>query len=308
VHFNEYLKSCREHNHLTQEQLVHDLYTYDIENFEGLDTSTISKWERSITKPPPSKQVHIIKYFQKKTGMPLPCWDKYSIEETEDLICKAGIQNLIGKKLQLILDFPSKTMHVDDFKVYPVRSFERMNVLLDINMDIHQTINHKYTQISLEQFKTWALHPSNLFIACEYKGGFIGLFFTLRLKPEVFNKIINFEMKKSDIREDDFASFDEMGCNYILSFYALNQKCASMLFIRYYAHLIANQRSIAQVGVITTMDDVKKVVSKMNLAYRANKTTKDQIEIQSYSQTLSNVLASENVVKMILLKQTCPED
>ena len=107
---------------------------------------------------------------------------------------------------------------------------------------------------------------------------------------------------------DDFASFDEMGCNYILSFYALNQKCANILFIRYYAHLIANQKSISQVGVITTMDDVKKVVSNMNLAYHASKITKDQIEIQSYSQTLSNVLASENVVKMILLKQTCPEE
>jgi len=308
VHFNEYLKSCREHNHLTQEELVHDLYSYDIDSFEGLDTSTISKWERSITKPPPPKQVNIIKYFQKLTGVPLPCWDGYSIEETEDLICKAGMQNLIGKRLQLILDFPSKMMHVDDFKIYPVRSFERMNILLDINMGIHQTINHEYTQISLEQFKAWALHPNNLFIACEYKGGFMGLFFTLRLKPDVFNKIMNFEMKKSDITEDDFASFDEMGCNYILSFYALNQKCASILFIRYYAHLIANQRSIAQVGVITTMDDVKKVVSNMNLAYHANKTTKDQIEIQSYCQTLSNVLASENVVKMILLKQTCPED
>ena len=308
MQFNEYLKSCREHGQLTQEELVHDLYTYDIENFEGLDTSTISKWERSITKPPPSKQVSVIKFFQKKTGMPLPCWDKYSIEETEDLICKAGVRNLIGKRLHLIMNFPSGMMHIDDFKIYPIRNFERMNVLLEINMDIHQTNNHEYTQISLEQFKAWALHPNNLFIACEYKGAFMGLFFTLRLKPEVFNKIMNFEMKKSDITEDDFASFDEMGYHYILSFYALNQKCATMLFIRYYAHLIANQKNIAQIGTITTMNDVKKVISNMNLAYHAGRITEDQIEIQSYDQTLSNILASENVVKMILLKQSCPEE
>jgi len=308
LHFNEYLKSCREHNHLTQEELVHDLYSYDIESFEGLDTSTVSKWERGITKPKPSKLVNIIKYFQKKTGIALPGWDGYSIEETEDLICKAGMMNLIGKRKQLIQNFPSEMMHVDEFKIYPVRSFERMNTLLELNMDIHQTVNQEYSQVSLEQFKEWALHPSNLFIACEYKGGFLGLFFTLRLKPEVFDKIMNFEMKKSDITEDDFASFDEMGCNYMLSFYALNQKCATMLFIRYYAHLIANQKNIAQIGLITTLDEIKKVVSNMNLHYDTSMITEDNIEIQAYRQTLPNVLASENVVKMILSKQTCPEE
>jgi len=308
LHFNEYLKSCRENNHLTQEELVHALYSYDIDSFEGLDTSTISKWERSITKPKPSKQVNIIKYFQEKTGIALPCWDKYSIQETENLICKTGVKNLIGKKKQLIQDFPSERMHVDDFDIYPIRSFERMNTLLEINMDIHQTVNHEDTQVSIDQFKEWALHPSNLFIACEYKGSFLGLFFTLRLKPEVFNKIMDFEMKKSDITLDDFASFDEMGCNYMLSFYALNQKCATMLLIRYYAHLIANQKSIEEIGVITTLDDVKKVVINMNLDYYTSKTVEDDVEIQAYRQTLSKVLASENVVKMILSKQPCPEE
>jgi len=308
LHFNEYLKSCREHNQLTQEQLVHDLYIYDIESFEGLDTSTVSKWERGITKPKPSKQVNIIKYFQEKTGVALPCWESYSIKETEDLICRSGMTNLIGKRKELIQNFPSEMMHVDEFKIYPVRSFERMSALLEINMDIHQTVNQKYSQVSLEQFKEWALHPSNLFLACEYKGGFLGLFFTLRLKPEVFDKIMNFEMKKSDITLDDFASFDEMGCNYMLSFYALNQKCATMLFIRYYAHLIANQKNIAQIGLITTLDEVKKVVNNMNLDYYTGKILEKDVEIQAYKQTLPNVIASENVVKMILSKQTCPEE
>lgn len=308
MHFSEYLKSCREHNHLTQEHLVHDLYSYDIESFEGLDTSTVSKWERGITKPKPSKQVNIIKYFQEKTGVALPCWESYSIKETEDLICRSGMTNLIGKRKELIQNFPSEMMHVDEFKIYPVRSFERMSDLLEINMDIHQTVNQKYSQVSLEQFKEWALHPSNLFLACEYKGGFLGLFFTLRLKPEVFDKIMNFEMKKSDISLDDFASFDEMGCNYMLSFYALNQKCATMLFIRYYAHLIANQKNIAQIGLITTLDEARKIANNMNLEYYTSKIVENNVEIQTYKQTLPNVIASENVVKMILSKQTCPEE
>ncbi len=308
MHFNEYLKLCRESSHLTQEQLVHALYSYDIDSFESLDTNTLSKWERSITKPKLSKQVNVLKYFQEQTGAALPCWDSYSAEEAENLICKAGMYNLIGKRKKLILDFPSEMMRVDEFKVYPVRNFERMDMLIEINMDLHKTFNCGYTQITIEQFKEWALHPSNLFLACEYKEGFLGLFFSIRLKPEVFDKLLNFEMKKSDITVDDFASFDEIGCNYMLSFYAANHKVATMLFIRYYAHLIANQKSISEIGVVTALDEVKKVVSNMNLYYHSSKITDDNVEIQAYRQTLPEVLASENVVKMILSKQECPEE
>lgn len=308
MQFNEYLKLCREKNNLTQEQLVHALYSYDIEHFESLDTGTLGKWERSITQPKASKQVSIIKYFQNQTGAALPCWDSYSIEETEDLICKAGMRNLIGKRKKLILDFPSEMMGIDDFKIYPVRNFERMDVLMGINMDLHKSANKEYAQINIEQFKEWALHPSNLFLACEYKDGFLGLFFTIRLKPDIFDKLLNFEIKKNDITVDDFASFGEMGCNYMLSFYALNHKVATMLFIRYYAHLIANQKSIAEIGVVTTLDEVKKVVNNMNLHYHSTKTIDDNVKIKSYRQTLSNVLASENVVKILLSKQACPEE
>ncbi len=308
MHFNEYLKLCRESNALTQEQLVHDLYSYNIESFEGLDTNTLSKWERSITKPKLSKQVSVIKYFQEQTGAALPYWDSLSIEEAENLICKAGMYNLIGKRKKLILDFPSEMMHVDDLKVYPVRNFERMDVLVKINMDLHKAANHEYAQITIEQFKEWALHPSNLFMACEYKGGFLGLFFTIRLKQDIFDKLLNFEMKKSDITVDDFALFDEVGCNYMLSFYALNHKVSAMLFVRYYAHLIANQKSIAEIGVVTALDEVKKVVSNMNLEYHSSKITDDNVEIRAYRQTLPRLLASENAVKIILSTQECPEE
>ena len=305
--FNTYLKSCREHNALTQEELVHSLYNYDIELFEGLDTSTLSKWERGITHPKASKQVSMIKYFQKETGVVLPCWENYSIQETEHLICQAGVQNLLGKGKQLILNFPSNIMRLDDLKIYPIRHSDRIDILLDINMDLHQNANHPFAQISLEQFKTWALHPSNLFLACEYKNGFLGLFFSIRLKPEVFQKIINFEMKKSELTIEDFASFDEMGSNYMLSFYALNDKAATMLFIRYYAHLIANQTKIKEIGVITTLDDVKKVVHNMNLEESTSMMTDDQVKLKSYTQSLSNVLVSENVIKMLFSKLECPE-
>ena len=305
--FNTYLKSCREHNALTQEELVHRLYSYDIDMFEGLDTSTLSKWERGITKPKAGKQVSVIKYFQKVSGDALPCLSTYTVQEAESLICQTGMHNLLGKTKKLILNFPSKVMQIDNLKVYQVRHSERMETLLGLNIDVHQETNHPFTQLTLEHFRAWALHPSSLFLACEYKDGFLGLFFSLRLKPKVFQKLMNFEMKKNEITLDDFASFDEMGSNYMLSFYALNEKAAIMLGIRYYAHLIANQKHTNEIGVITILDDVEKLVHNMNLEQYKSKIMDDSVVLKSYKQSLANVLVSENAVKMLFSKIDCPE-
>jgi hypothetical protein len=128
------------------------------------------------------------------------------------------------------------------------------------------------------------------------------------VKPEIFDEILKFKMKKSEITTSDFASFDEVGSQLMLSFYAMNEKVAAILFVRYYAHLIANQRNIDEIGGVTINDDAKKIVSNMNLHYHSSYTTNDNVKIKSYRQILANVLVSENAVKMLLVKQECPEE
>lgn len=307
MQFNEYLKQCREQSNLTQEQLVHDLYSHDIENFESLDTSMLSRWERGAVKPHLARQIALIKYFQHKTRTDLPYWDSYTLDEAESLICDAEMRNLLGRKKGMILSFPDSMMKLEDLSVYPLRNSERMDALLEINMDLHLSANPEFTQVSLEQFRKWALHPSNLFLACEYKQNFLGLFFTIRLKPEIFEKIMNFSMLKSEITTEDFASFDEMGCNYGLSFYAMNDKVASRLFIRYYAHLIANQKMTEEIGVVTRFDDTIKLTKDINLDHYKTKTLEDGSQVDSFRQNLSGVFASKKTVKMLFAKQDCPE-
>ncbi len=308
MHFNEYLKSCRVNCDLTQEQLTHDLYTHDIDSFEGLETTTISKWERGVTKPTIGRQISILKYFQERTGTALPCWDDYTVDEAEELICKIGMQNLLGKSKELVLNFPAAMIGADNLNVYQLCNSDMIDKVIAINMGLDKDFNHDSTQLQSDQFKEWALHPSNSFYVCKYQDQFFGLLFTLRLKPEVFKKIMSFEIVEKELTVDDFASFDEMGCSYMLSFFAMNEKAASMLFIRYYAHLIANQKVIAEVGLATMMEDVKKFISNMNLHYHGSKSFGEGLESQTYRETLPNFLASEKVVKMILSKQECPEE
>ncbi len=308
MQFNEYLKQCREHNEQTQEQLVLGLYLHDIDHFEALDPGTLGKWERGVTKPKASKQVSILKYFQGLTGKALPCLDDYSVDETEELICKVGIQNLLGSSKELVLNFPSATIGADDLHVYQLRNSEMMDEVIEINMDLDKDFNHDTSQFQSEQFKEWAMHPSNSFYTCQYKGQFFGLLFTLRLKPEVFERIMDLDIDEKDLIDDDFASFEEMGCNYMISFFAMNEKAAAMLFIRYYAHLIANQKVIAEVGLGTMMEDAKKLIRNMNLHYYGSKDVGEGLVLQTYRETLPVFFATEKVAKMILSKQECPEE
>ena len=80
------------------------------------------------------------------------------------------------------------------------------------------------------------------------------------------------------------------------------------LFIRYYAHLIANQKVIAEVGIATMMEDTKKFIRKMNWHYHGSKSVGEGLTLQTYRETLPTFLSTEEVVKMILSKQEVPEE
>ena len=308
MQFNEYLKKCREGCNLTQEKLAQDLYVHDTELFEALDMGTIGKWERGLTKPKASKQASILQYFQAQTNTALPFMEEYQVEEVEGLLCNTGMKNMLGKNKKHVYDFPSNMMSMDDINVMSLHQFAGIEQVIDNNMFLHKEATHPYTRISREQFMEWAVHPSNLFLFCELNGSALGLMFSARIKPEIFRKIMNLEMKKSDICPDDFASYDEKGSLLLLSFFAFNSKAATLLYIRYYAHLIANQDNIAEVGGVGHTDEGRKIASSMNLKFQKSFIADDGTKIMSYSQSLANVLSSEYMVKMLLSKQECPEE
>ncbi len=309
MYFSNYLKSCRERNGLTQEQLVHALYSFDTKYFQGLDTSTFSKWERGITKPSTAKQTSVLRYFQQHTGKALPCWEHLTADEAEAQICETGMKNMLGSKSkELVMRFPEKMTAAGDLVVKQLRNTEILDEVAQFNVDLDQGFNQRFTGLDNEDFKAWALHPSNTFFVSTYKGHFFGLLFALRLKPEIFEKVMSLEIKEKDISFDDFATFDEPGCSYIISFFALNEKSASLLFIRYFAHLIANQDVTIEVGFATMIEDAIKLTRNMSFKHYKSIIIEEERELQTYRQTLPEFLASEYMVRMLLSHRECPEE
>ncbi len=305
MQFNIYLKNCREQFHLTQEQLVRELYGSD-ELFEGLDISTLSRWERGVTHPSVQKQMKIVSLFGSFSNSILSCFNDMNREEVENRLCKMGIKNIIGSSREHILNFPSKSFKVDDILIKHIRSNSDIDRALDMPYTVIENLTGNVYEISLDMLKSWALHPSNMFLLSEYKGHFHGLLFTLRLKPEVFKQVINFDKKIKEIEIADFANFEQMGSNIPIAFFAYNDKSSSLLILRYYAHLIANQNYIESVGTTPILDGAKKIVQKMSLKFYKEKKIKQGV-ISSYTAPLSEVLINENVLKMLFMKQECPE-
>lgn len=299
MQFNEYLKICRERYDLTQEQLVQELYNIDDE-FSGLNTGTLSRWERGSTRPSLSKQVTIIKLFQKYSTHFFPCY--YDQDNVEDELCRVSIRNLIGHTKVHILNFPAKAFTVDDIKVSHIRSHDDMGIMLDMPHSIMKGITSNYYQITMDHLESWALHPSTLFVVAEHEGQFFGMFFTLRLKPDAFKKIISFEMELREITENDFASHEEKACSLPIGFFAYNEKTASLLFLRYYAHLIANQDTIMEVGTTPILKDGRKLVEAMHLEHISDLDVEGRT-LSAYSAPLEDVLINQDVVKMIFQKQ-----
>lgn len=304
--FSQYIKQCRTRYKLTQEQLSEELYIFD-ESFIGVDSRTISRWEHAQTKPSIERIISIIRFFQSKSGVVLPCFDNLDRTAIENEICKVGIKNLIGSSKEHILNYPSKLFTVEDITITHLRSKTDITLALELPVDVMQNLSGGAFSFSKEQLQKLALHPSNIFLLSEYKQNFAGMFFVLYLRQDVFEKLMQFEITIKDLTVDDIADTNEEGCSVPLTFFALNDKTATLLILRYYAYLIANQQYIVSVGTTPLLESGKKIVQKMHLQRFQEKQTKYGT-ITSYKASLDTVLVNKSLVKILFQKQNCPKD
>ncbi len=304
MYFNDYLKKCREKYELTQEELVLELFHFDELLFKSLDTVTLSRWELGKSSPNTAKQVQTIKYFQSIDDMIFPCFDESESEMIEKHVCKTGTLNISGKNRSLILNFPS-SLTIDELSVHQLKDSEMIDEKIKIALDLNKEFSHNHSLINDEQFREWILSPSNLFLVCEYNKQFFGLLFSLRLKQDSFDKLMSFEMTQNDISKSDFAKRGEAGCDFILAFFAMNDMAASLLLIRYYACLISDQKSIQEIGAMSTHTDAINLMENIHLQHCKSKTYGDTLTRHTYRAPLSDVLINETMVRILFAKEDC---
>lgn len=307
MYFSDYLKKCRENYDLTQGDLVVELSHFDEELFKSLDNVTLSRWELGKSNPSIARQVRTVEYFQKRGDMVFPCFDESESEMIEKHVCRTGMLNLPGKNKSLILNFPS-SISIDELSVHQLKDSVMIDEKITIALDLNKEFSHDHSLIDRERFKEWTLAPQNLFLLCEYNKQFFGLLFSLRLKPESFDRLMHFQITQSDITMEDFADPDEMGCNFILAFFAMNEMAASLLLIRYFAHLISDQKKIQEIGSMSTHKDAIMLMEGINLQRCQSKSYSDDLTRHTYRASLSDVLVNETMIRMLFAKESCGDE
>jgi transcriptional regulator with XRE-family HTH domain len=304
VKFNDYLKACRARYDLTQERLVRELYAYD-DAFSGLDVRTLSRWETAQTQPPMAKQVLIVRFFRRYSSHLFPCF--YGRERIEDELCRAGIYNLLGKSKSHIFNLPENSFEIDNTVIRHVRSYDDIDAVLKVPHAITEAITERFYAITPGMLKAWALHPGSLFLFAENATQILGMLTVLRLKPERFDEVLAFDKAIVTLDEKDFAGPEEEACLLLLPSYAYNEQVASLLLLRFYAHLIAHQDLIREVGGPAVLDGGRKLAQKMHLEHTSDKEIAGR-RVSAYRASLERMLINEAVLRMIFQKEECPEE
>jgi len=295
--FNHYLKACRQRFALTQEELVAKLFTYD-DVFSKLDVVTLSRWERGITHPNEQRQKLIIQSFQSNDKAIFPCFNIIDISQIEEKITTIGIQSIIGKHKRFIINFPTEMVEENAIRVVNIKEMLTSKSHMAMAYSIYTKMTKNNLEITLESFTQWALHPSSLFLFILYKDQFFGMLFSIHIKPDIFKKLMHFELLEKDLRETDLSLLDEKGCNYPLGFFAYTEQSASLLILRYYAHLITHQNNIEEVGCFPQTTEGEKFVATLGLTAFKKHTIRDR-QNYSYKALITDVLLNKYMLTVL---------
>jgi len=300
--FNDYMQICREQQGLTQGELTEALIRYN-QNFESLDTTTLSRWERGASKPSLSKQTLIVQYFSDTFNTIYPFIEQAEPIEIEKSFCALGFSKLFGRH-KLVMAFPCHHMDMSRFLIKRFQDSPLQQSALRKNLLILQEMYN--LELSVSHLEALANTKSSLFLVCEYDYEYYGHLFILKLKPKYFEALMRFELFLDQIQENHLATHNEMGSYLFFGFFGMSDIILSMLWVHFYAHVIKEQNTVVEMAAIVTSKEGEMIAHNMNTeSYES--IEKGKKTFQSFRATPKQMLITDNVVKMLFNPESCPE-
>ena len=297
--FSEYLADVRENCKLTQNELVEILYSNDIEHFSTLTAGTLSRWESGYSVPSLEKKKAILRYFMYN----YPIIEPDSIEIAEDYFYKQVTQGYLDKTSDVQYDFPLEGVELEDLTIMNLHECEGVEGVVERSKQLKKALESSYSTLSQEQALVFSKSKSNIYAVVEYNHMFLGFFSAVKLKPEVFEKVMNFEMKIQDIEEKDLAMEDEQGSLFLLFFFSLNLKATSRLNMRFMAYMITNLKTVENIGALVSNKISPERIKTFDMKKFKTTTLEDGVELVSYRETTKEVMLSEYCVKKFFLPE-----
>lgn len=301
--FSDYLNICRKEQNITQSELVDYLIEHN-DCFESLDTTTLSRWERGISKPSIAKQTEIIIYFSKVFNRVFPFINDADTVDIENSFCSLGFSKLVGKH-NLVLNFPTHQMDKAEFSVSLLAESSSQEDAVNRNILMFKELYNK--EIDFDKHMAMSLKPANYFSVCTYGGDYYGHLCFIKVKTAIYRKLMRFEMVTEQLKPDDFASEDEQGHLLFYGFFGMSELVMSMLWVHFYSTLIKYQDNVISNGAIIATDGGKKIALGLGLELQSSAPVGDKV-FSSYDALTSVMLLNERIVKMLFNPESCPEE
>ncbi|BDY11898.1 hypothetical protein HCR_02100 [Hydrogenimonas cancrithermarum] len=200
------------------------------------------------------------------------------------------------------MSFPTKRAENKNFTITLAHESSNMNIAFSTTINICEDMYGPDMCNTEKMLKEFSLSPRSLFLVCEYKKQYFGHCFFICLKTEAYHKIMTFQMDYLDISTTDLALDGEDGSYLSVSLFAMNEKALALMFIRFYAYLILNQKTITHIGALVSEEDAVEIATNFGL----KKVAKED-DLIAYSGTIKDVLLTEQIIKILFSPNDAPE-
>lgn len=298
--FHTYIKLCRKNLNFTQRELVAELYKFDT-IFRGLDAGALGRWERAVTETPLLKKVKLLEYFFREFDFYFPFLNINDVESIEKKLLAEGVTKFLGKHKDIVMSFPTPQSEENDFTIKLAEKSNHKDTAFATATNICEAMYGEDTYYTAQTLHEYSSFPSSLFFICEYKGQYFGHSFFIYMKPEIYDKVMNFEMDYMDVTTEHLALENEKGSYMSMGLFAMNDKALALLFVRFYAYLIINQKNILKIGTLISDNDAINIARNFGLQKYAV-----QDDLMAYSAELKNVLLTEQIIKILFSPNNAP--
>ena len=262
--FGSYLKKRRKEAGLTQDRLAMALSCYS-PVLSGIDSVTISRWERATTEPTGERQRQVIAYFHDDVEKIFPFRSSRSQILTPDQSMEYLTKHYLNspKLGNKVGTFPEA--EGCKYSLEKLTPSEAHQSAMEMILEYDHAIFDCAAPVDRERLCGWLGKCNRLSLVCYKHGNYFGHVIALPLKEEVFWQLVQARREEASIALDDIAELHEPHCLYIYSLYGASRLAAGRLIMELVSYVGRHYDHVNHIGGLCATSDGARLARSFHL-------------------------------------------
>jgi len=288
----------RKYHQLTQQVLAERLAAYS-DDFQNLNTVTISRWETGTTTPSIHKKKQLLHFFAASRCLIMPGTCKELVRKAYESLYEP-LSGVFTRNYQyLIGNFPEFAIDHSNIHALSILGNKREHYEHIVDIEIVTNVPNYYT-LSPQKLEHLCMFPSSFAIICERKRQHLGHFVMFKIKNSVAERIVTYTRGEHTITVEDLCHTDEAGTYYVHALYGKNPKIAAMLNVHAYLHLFEQMDVTDNVLIFSSRKDGVLLTKDYGIELIAKGYDETLgFEWHGLMSPVEDILFSDTVVKLV---------